>query len=301
MPATNDAPVSTLSRLTRFAPALFVVLWATGFIGGKLGLPYAEPLTFLLIRFIIVLLILVPLALILRAPWPKNPQEWGHAAVAGLLLHAGYLGGVFSAIHHGMSAGVTSLIVGLQPVLTAILAAVWFRDKVTRRQWLGLVLGFAGVALVVSGKINLQAGDATSLSLTLLALVSITLGTLYQKRYCQNLNLLSGNVIQFSACALLYLVLAPALETMQVQWTGQFVFALCWLVFVLSIVSIMLLYVLIRQGAATQVTSLFYMVPPATAIMAWLIFDETLNGWAMLGMAICAAGVYLVVRQPRSG
>lgn len=300
MPATNDAEVSASPDLIKFAPALFVVLWSTGFIGGKLGLPYAEPLTFLLIRFIIVLLILVPLAFIMRASWPKTTKDWGHTAVAGLLLHAGYLGGVFSAIHHGMSAGVTSLIVGLQPVLTAILAALWFRDKVTQRQWLGLVLGFVGVALVVSGKIDLKAGDATSLSLALLALASITMGTLYQKRYCQNLNLLSGTVIQYGACALLYFMLAPMLETMRVQWTGQFVFALFWLVFVLSIVSIMLLYVLIRRGAATQVTSLFYMVPPATAVMAWLIFRETLNGWAMLGMLICACGVYLVVRQPRN-
>lgn len=283
----------------KLAPAAFVGLWATGFIGGKLGLPFAEPITFLLIRFIAVLLILTPIAFVMRAPWPATKKDYLHTAVAGLLLHAGYLGGVFSAIHHGMSAGVVSLIVGLQPVLTAVLAAVWLKDKVTRIQWIGLALGFFGVALVVSGKSNLTNADSASYALALLALISITLGTLYQKRYCQNLNLLSGTVIQFSACAMLYLLLAPLLETMQVRWTGQFIFALGWLVIVLSIASIMLLYVLIRRGAATRVTSLFYMVPPATAVMAWLIFGETMTGWALAGMVMCGAGVLLVVRQPK--
>ena len=153
------------------------------------------------------------------------------------------------------------------------------------------------MALVVSGKSNLQNADYSSYALALMALLSITLGTLYQKRYCQNLHLLSGTVIQYVACAGLYLILAPNLETMQVQWTGQFIFALAWLVLVLSIASIMLLYVLIRRGAATRVTSLFYMVPPTTAVMAWLIFGETMTGWALAGMAMCGIGVLLVVRQ----
>jgi drug/metabolite transporter (DMT)-like permease len=297
--AANATASASLSFIN-FAPAVFVCLWATGFIGSKLGLPYVEPLTFLLIRFIVVLLILIPLTFIMRAPWPVGRKAWAHTAIAGLLLHAGYLGGVFSAIHLGMSAGVTSLIVGLQPVLTALLAATWFKDKVTRTQWFGLVLGFVGVALVVSGKLHMNATDIKPFGLALLALVSITFGTLYQKRYCQNLNLLSGTVIQYSSCLVLYSVLAPMLETMQVQWTGQFIFALAWLVIVLSIASVMLLYLLIRQGAATRVTSLFYLVPPATAIMAWLIFGETLTGWALLGMLICGFGVALVVRQPRT-
>ncbi len=286
-------------RLIHVAPPLFVVLWATGFIGGKLGLPYAEPLTFLLLRFIAVLLILLPVTLILRAPWPPSGKEWGHTAVAGLLVHAGYLGGVFSAIHLGLSAGLSALIVGLQPVLTAVLAALWLKDHVTGKQWTGLGLGLVGVAMVVSNKIGWQAKDATAIGLAVAALVSITLGTLYQKRYCQRLNLLSATVIQYAVCAVLYLTLAPMLETMQVQWSGQFIFALAWLVVVLSIVSILLLYFLIRRGAATQVTSLFYMVPPTTAIMAWFLFDETLTGWSLAGMALCALGVALVVRPSK--
>jgi drug/metabolite transporter (DMT)-like permease len=297
--APNKLHASSSFSLIKFAPITFVCLWATGFIGGKLGLPYAEPITFLLIRFLVVLAILLPVTLLMKAPWPKNGKDWIHTAVAGLLLHAGYLGGVFSAIHHGMSAGVVSLIVGLQPVFTAILAAAWFKDKISYRQWLGLALGFAGVALVVSGKVSLKGADLAPFALALMALASITLGTLYQKRYCQNLNLLSGTVIQFSACAVLYAMLAPMLESMRVQWTGQFIFALGWLVIVLSIASIMLLYVLIRRGAATQVTSLFYMVPPTTAVMAWLIFGETMTGWALAGMVICGLGVWLVVRQPK--
>jgi drug/metabolite transporter (DMT)-like permease len=290
---------SSSLRLIRFAPALFVCLWATGFIGGKLGLPYAEPLTFLLLRFIAVLSILIPVTLVMRAPWPGSKREWGHVAIAGLLLHAGYLGGVFSAIHHGLSAGLTALIVGLQPVLTAVLAALWFKDKVSNRQWLGLGLGLVGVALVVSGKLAWNKEGGAAIGLAIMALVSITLGTLYQKWYCQNLNLLSGTAIQYAVCALLYLALAPMLESMRVQWTGEFVFALAWLVIVLSIVSVLLLYVLIRRGAATEVTSLFYMVPPTTAVMAWALFNETLTGWSLIGMLVCVLGVALVVRPSR--
>lgn len=285
--------------LIKLAPAAFVCSWASGFLGGKLGLPYARPLTFLLLRFVSVLVILVPLSVVIRAPWPSRFKDWGHIAIAGLLLQAGYLGNVFSAIHHGMSAGVVSLIVGLQPVLTAFLAAAWLKERVNGRQWAGLGLGLVGVALVVSGKLSLR-GDVTSLLLALAALACITLGTLYQKRFCPNLHLLTGSVIQYAASAALYLVLAPLLESMHVQWSGTFIFALTWLVLVLSIGSVMLLFLLIRKGAATKVTSLFYLVPPTTAVMAWLLFGETFTGWALAGLVACALGVALVVRQPKT-
>lgn len=293
----NVHPLSL--RFLPFAPPLFVCLWATGFIGGKLGLPYAEPLTFLLLRFVVVLLVLVPVTLLVRAPWPKQGRDWMHTAFAGLLVHAGYLGGVFIAIDQGLSAGVTALIVGMQPLLTALLAASWFKDKVTGRQWIGLGLGLVGVLLVVSSKLDWQAGPGASIGFALIALASITFGTLYQKRYCQHLNLLSGTSIQYAVCAVLYAVLAPLWETMRIQWTGQFVFALAWLVVVLSIFSILLLYFLIRHGAATEVTSLFYMVPPTTAVLAWILFEETLTGWALAGMGFCAFGVALVTKRPR--
>jgi len=297
---TIDATAARADNgLVRFAPATFVVLWSSGFIGGKLGLPYAGPLTFLLIRFAAVVAVLLPIAWLLKAAWPRSGRDWAHIAVAGLMLHAGYLGGVFSALSLGMSAGVVALIVGLQPVLTAFLAAAWLGERVTPRQWLGLCLGLLGVALVVCEKLDLSA-DAAAFALALLALASITLGTIYQKRYCPHLNLLSGAVIQYGACLALYLLLAPLLEDLQVQWTPQFLFALGWLVLVLSIASIMLLYVLIRRGAATRVTALFYLVPPTTALMAWLLFGERFGGWALLGMASCALGVALVVRPPRA-
>lgn len=280
------------------APVTFVVLWSSGFIGAKYGLPYAGPLTFLTIRFAAVLVILLPIALLLRAAWPSRGRDYAHIAVAGLLLHAGYLSGVFGALHHGMSAGVIALIVGLQPVLTAVLATAWLKERISTRQVLGLILGLVGVALVVWEKLDLSA-DATAFQLALLALCAITVGTLYQKRHCPHLNLLSGATIQYAACLGCMLVLAPLLEDMRVAWTPQFLFALGWLVFVLSIASIMLLYVLIRRGAATRVTALFYLVPPTTALMAWLLFGERFSVWAMLGMAVCALGVALVVRQPR--
>lgn len=295
----NPAPASAATGgWIALAPATFVVLWSSGFIGAKFGLPYTGPLTFLTIRFAAVLIVLLPIALALRAAWPSSGRDYVHIAVAGLLLHAGYLSGVFGALHHGMSAGVIALIVGLQPVLTAMLATAWLGERVTARQITGLVLGLAGVALVVWEKLDLSA-DATAFQLALLALCAITFGTLYQKRYCTHLNLLSGATIQYAACLGCMLILAPLLEDLHVAWTPQFLFALGWLVFVLSIASIMLLYVLIRHGAATRVTALFYLVPPTTALMAWLLFGERFSVWAMLGMAICAVGVAMVVRQPR--
>lgn len=286
-------------ELIALAPAAFVVLWSTGFIGGKLGLPYTGPLTFLLLRFAAVLALLIPIAFLLGAVWPRSGREYFHIAVAGLLLHAGYQGGVFTALHLGMGAGVVALLVSLQPALTGVLAMVWLNDRVVGRQWLGLILGIIGVALVVADKLTLQF-DQGALLAALIALASITIGTLYQKRYCPNLKLLSGAVIQYAACLAIYLVLAPTFESISVQWTGEFIFALGWLVVVLSIATIMILYLLIRRGAATQVTSLFYLVPPTTAIMAWLLLDETFTGWALAGLLICAVGVAMVVRQPRA-
>jgi drug/metabolite transporter (DMT)-like permease len=276
-------------------PALFVLLWSTGFVSAKYGLPYAEPLTFLLLRFVLVVALMLPLALVMRAAWPDSARQWAHVAVAGALMQGGYLSGVFCSIHLGMSAGVSALIVGIQPILTAFASAPLFGERLHARQWSGLFLGFGGVLLVVMGRSALSGITPATLALSLLALVSITAGTLYQKRYCGAVDLRTGSVIQFSAAGLLVLPLALAFETMQVRWTGEFVFALGWLVLVLSIGAISVLYVLIRKGAATKVASFFYLVPPTTALMAYAMFGETLNGMAMLGMALAAIGVALVV------
>ncbi|WP_207481491.1 DMT family transporter [Arenibaculum pallidiluteum] len=278
-------------------PAFFVVLWSTGFIGAKYGLPYAEPLTFLLIRLGLVAVVLGAVALAMRAPWPRRAADWGHIVLVGLLVHGVYLGGVFTAIAHGLPAGLTALIVGLQPLLTATLVGPLLGERVTRRQWAGLVLGLAGVLLVVQQKIALRAEDAAALCLAAAALVGITLGTLHQKRFCTGMDLRSGTAIQYAATAAALAIAAPLAETMEVRWTGEFLFALAWLSFVLSVGAVFLLFALIRRGAAASVASLFYLVPPCTALTAWLLFDETLGPVALLGMGIAAAGVALVNRR----
>ncbi len=277
-------------------PFLFVFLWSTGFIGAKFGLPYGEPLTFLLLRYALVVSLMLAIVFLTRAPWPREPRQWLHIAVTGVLLHGGYLGGVFTAIHRGLPAGVTALVVGMQPLLTAVAAGWLLGERVRPRQWLGLVLGLVGVGLVVSGKL----GGGTSreglwfmLAPALLALVGITLGTLYQKRSCPHFDLRSGSVIQFLPAALVTLPVALATEHMSVQWTGEFVFALLWLVLVLSIGAISLLNLLIRQGSAVNVASLFYLTPPTTALIAWGLFGETLAPLALVGMGLAVSGVYL--------
>lgn len=295
--STRPPPPDRSHDLTPAAitvPALFVLLWSTGFIGARLGLPHAEPLTFLALRYAVVLVILAPLALILRATWPATWRDARHIAVAGLLMQGGYLGGVFSAVHAGMSAGIVALIVGMQPLLTAAAAGRMLGERVAPRQWAGLALGLAGVTLVVWQKMSVQGMSAASLLFALLALASITAGMLYQKRHCPLFDARAGATIQFGAALAVTLPLAWALETMQVRWNGEFVFALGWLSLVLSVGATTLLFRLIARGAATRVTSLFYLTPAVTAVMAWLMFDDTLGAVALAGMAIAVAGVALV-------
>lgn len=284
----------------RSIPLVFVFLWSTGFIGAKFGLPHAPPISFLLLRFALVVALMLPITLVFRARWPKSPQQVVHIAVSGVLLHGGYLGGVFAAIYFGMSAGLVSLIVGLQPVLTAFAAAPILGERVSRRQWLGLLLGLGGVALVVLQKITMSGLAVLPISLALIALISITMGTLYQKRYCAPFDLRSGSVIQFVAAGLALLPFGLLFETMRVEWAQEFIFALAWLALVLSISAISLLTLLIRRGAATTVASLFYLTPPTTALLAYVLFGETLTGIALGGMALAIAGVALIVVVPRS-
>lgn len=285
--------------MQRLLPLLFVFLWSTGFIGAKFGLPYAEPLTFLLSRYLLVVSLMLAIVFLTRAPWPREPRQWLHIGVSGVLVHGFYLGGVFMAIRHGLPAGITALLVGMQPLLTALAAGWWLGEKVVPRQWLGLVLGFVGVGLVVSGKL---AGGLEALSGMLLpalvALLGITAGTLYQKRFCARFDLRTGSVLQFVPAALLTLPVALATETMQIQWSGEFIFALLWLVLVLSIGAISLLNVLIRQGSAVNVARLFYLTPPTTALIAWGMFGETLGLTALVGMGLAVAGVYLARGNP---
>ena len=289
------------SRLPMAAmPAVFVLLWSTGFIGAKYGLPYAEPFTFLVLRFAAVILLLAAVAVLTRAPWPRDPRLVGHLAVSGILVHGCYLGGVFAAISQGLPSGLVALIVGLQPLLTALVAGPVLGEQVSGRQWLGFALGLAGVSLVVSSRLVGGAPlglSGTSLACAVLALAGITAATLYQKRYCTGMDLRTGAVIQYAGAAAIMLPAALLTETMQVNWTGDFIFALVWLVLVLSVGAISLLMTLIRLGEAARVASLFYLVPPVTALMAWGLFDERLSPLALAGMALAVLGVALVVRR----
>jgi drug/metabolite transporter (DMT)-like permease len=287
------------TRFTQSAPLLFVVLWSSGFIGAKFGLPYAEPLTFLALRFAAVVAVLALLAWHFGRPLAEPaPNLLLHTAVAGILIHDGYLIGVFGAIHQGMSAGVIALIVGMQPILTGLLAGLLLGERVTARQWAGLALGFGGVALVVSSRASGQGINAASLSLALMALFAITLGTLYQKRFCVGMDLWRGSLVQFAAALVVIAPLAFWLESQPVQWTGEFVFALAWLVLVLSVGAISLLHLLIRKGEATRVSALFYLTPPTTAVMAFFIFGEPFTPHMAAGMVLAATGVALVTRTP---
>jgi drug/metabolite transporter (DMT)-like permease len=284
----------TLEDLAVFAaPGIFVLLWASGFIGAKLGLAYVEPLTFLSLRMILVVSLL---ALVIAATRPKWPDARGilHSAATGLMVHGLYLGGVFLAIENGMSAGLVALIVSLQPVVTSTVANRWLGERVLLRQWLGLALGIAGVYLILYEKAAPGGAGLLAFAAAATALAGITAGTLYQKRFGGGMDWRPALAVQYAAAGLLFGAGALAFESRVVHWTPQLVFALSWLVFVLSLGAVWLLYFLIRRAAATRVVSLFYLTPPVTALMAWALFDERLQPLALAGMAVCVAGVFLV-------
>ena len=288
-------------------PAVFVLIWSTGFVVAKFGLPYAPPLGFLSIRYLLSLLCFLLWIQLARVSWPRGHQQWLHLAVSGVLIHAGYLGGVWMAIKLGMGSGLAALMVGLQPVLTALWVSSMAssqasNEKVSPRQWLGLALGFGGLILVVSRKFGSTQGvqevTAFTVAAITVALLSITAGTLYQKRYVAPADVRSANAVQIAAAFAVTLPLA-LFETGAVTWTPQFIGALAWSVLVLTLGGSSLLYMLIQRGAATTVTSLMYLVPPCTALMAWLLFAEPVTAVTVLGTAITAVGVSLVVRPAK--
>ena len=288
---------ATSMRLTRLAittaPALFVLLWSTGFIGARYGLPYIEPLTFLAVRMVFAVVIMAGIALVGGARWPVG-NEVGHSVVAGSLVHGLGLGGVFTAISQGVPAGISALIMGLQPILTSTVANRFMGEKVTPLQWLGLALGLVGVLLVLHDRNIVLAGSVLGWVANFLALIGLTLGTLYQKRYCGGIDWRTGNLIQYAAVGTLFTLGAFAFETREIQWTGELILAMAWLVLVLSIAAVALLYWLIRRSLATGFASLFYLVPVVTAFVAYILFDERLDSISMLGMVICVGGVALV-------
>ncbi len=275
-------------------PVVFVLIWSTGFIVARFGMPYAPPMKFLVLRYALSVGCFAVWAFATGARFPANRSQFKHLAVIGMLMHGGYLGGVWAAVKLGMGAGLAALLVGLQPVLTA----VWISSRggaVSRRQWSGLLLGFGGLALVVWQKLGIGEINAANFALALGALLSITAGTLYQKRFLAPCDVRTANLVQLCAAFVVTVPLA-LLESEGMQWNGQLIAALAWSVLALTLGGSSLLYLLIQRGAATAVTSLLYLVPPCTALMAWLLFAEPIAMSTVLGMGLAALGVSLVVR-----
>jgi drug/metabolite transporter (DMT)-like permease len=285
-------------ELAEFMPMVFVLIWSTGFVVARFGMPHAPPMRFLAWRFALSVLAFGLWVTVSRAAWPKGRRQWLHLAVVGTLMHAGYLGGVWGAVKLGIGAGTSALIVGLQPVLTALwISATGQEHRVAARQWLGLGMGLAGLLMVVWNKLGHGEVTPVNLALCLLALVSITAGTLYQKRFVAACDVRTANMVQLMAAFVVVLPLA-LLESEAVVATPSLIGAMAWSVLVLTLGGSSLLYMMIQRGAATRVSSLMYLVPPCTSLLAWLLFDELLTPAVLAGLALTALGVWLVVRAP---
>ena len=288
-------------------PAIFVLIWSTGFIVAKFGLPFAPPLTFLAIRYLLSIACFLVWIWLSRAIWPNDRRQWLHLGVTGILMHGGYLGGVWIAVKGGMGSGLAALIVGFQPVLTALwLSSLGAKASdnpnqavVSKRQWMGLLLGLAGLLLVVARKFG-ATNEVTLLTFAaaVFALFSITVGTLYQKQHVIATDVRTANVIQLGAAFVVTLPLAM-LEAEAITWNASFIGAMAWAVLALTLGGSSLMFMLIQRGAATTVTSLLYLVPPTTALMAWVLFGEAITVVTLLGIALTAIGVSLVVRPAR--
>ena len=280
-------------------PVVFVLIWSTGFIVARFGMPLSPPMKFLAVRYALSILCFLPWIFFAKVAWPQTRVQWLHLAMTGILMHACYLGGVWAAVKAGMGSGLSSLIVGLQPVLTAF----WLSStggRVSRRQWAGLVLGFVGLVMVVSRKFG-AGGEAhwLNMSFAIMALFGITIGTLYQKRFVAPCDVRTANVVQLAAALAVTLPLA-LLESERMQWQAELFGAMAWSVLALTLGGSSLLYLLIQRGAAASVTSLMYLVPPVTALIAWLLFSESITAVTIAGTLLTAFGVSLVVRAPKS-
>ncbi len=304
MTLSNTKPVPQQLLLVG-APSLFVVLWSTGYISARLGLPYAEAGTFLMMRFALAAIFMVALVVVSRAPLPTSFREWAHCAVVGALVHGLYLYGGFASIQEGLTPTTIAVVVGMQPVITAVLIGPILGEAVNIRQWGGFFLGTVGVVLVIVANfasIGFGSG-APAVFLSLLCVLSISVGTLYQKRFCASVDLRSGTMIQLIMAAVMMWGISSWLETGHVEWTGTFVFALMWSVLVLSVGAYTLLWWLVRRKAATNVVSLFFLMPPVTAVFDWLLFDQKVSLITLMGIAIAVAGIAIVIRygpQPSS-
>ena len=304
MTLSNTKPVPQQLLLVG-APSLFVVLWSTGYISARLGLPYAEAGTFLMMRFALAAIFMVALVVVSRAPLPASFREWVHCVVVGALVHGLYLYGGFASIQEGLTPTTIAVVVGMQPVITAVLIGPILGEAVNIRQWGGFFLGTVGVVLVIVANfasIGFGSG-APAVFLSLLCVLSISVGTLYQKRFCASVDLRSGTMIQLIMAAVMMWGISSWLETGHVEWTGTFVFALMWSVLVLSVGAYTLLWWLVRRKAATNVVSLFFLMPPVTAVFDWLLFEQKVSLITLMGIAIAVAGIAIVIRygpQPSS-
>jgi len=289
------------AALLRAMPVVFVLIWSTGFVVARYGMPHSPPMHFLALRYALSLVAFAVWIVLSRAPWPRSRSQWLHLGVTGVLMHAGYLGGVWAAVKAGLSAGSVALIVGLQPVLTALWVSWTGQEhRVARRQWLGLALGLAGLLLVVWRKLGLGEISAWNLGLAVLALISITVGTLYQKRHVLQHDVRTATFVQLLAALAVTLPWLP-FESESMRWHPELLGAMAWSVLVLTLGGSSLLFMLIQRGAATRVTSLLYLVPPCTALQAWWLFGEHLSALVLAGLVLTAVGVALVVRQPATG
>jgi drug/metabolite transporter (DMT)-like permease len=281
-------------------PALFVVLWSSGFIAAKIGLAHADTLTFLSLRYALVMVLMAGVALVMRAPWPSTFREVGHIAVAGLLLQAVYFGGVWLAMGKGVGVGAAALIVCTQPIVTALFVGPLLGERVTVRQWLGFGLGVAGVALVVARKLELGLGTGEGMAWAFVGLLGITFGTLYQKKFCAQMDPRSGATVQFFVAAVVLTPLAFLFENGVINWTPVFIASLAYMAIVLSLITMVLLTIMIRRGQVSRMTSMFFLVPPVATLFGWLILDEPVGMTALAGMAVAVIGVALVVAPQRS-
>lgn len=291
LPAAGSVRAGLLSL-----PVLFVLLWSTGYVVGKLGLPYAGPFTLLFLRFAVAALVLLAVALATRAPWPASWPQLGHLVVVGLLFQALQFAGLYSALKLGVGAAVSALIVGTMPIFTALGASVFLGERIGPRQRMGLAAGLCGVALVVWERIGTGSSALAGYGACVLALAGITLGTLYQKKFCAGMDLRTGSFVQLSAASVVACVLALAFEGLAVRWTPAFVAATAWLSIVNSIGGFSLLFIMMRKNEASKVASLFYLIPGVTAFMGYVVLGETLGWVSVAGFVVCAGAVYVCTR-----
>ena len=280
-------------------PGLFVVLWSSGYVVVRLTMPDAGPVRFLAWRFGLAAVLLAAAAVMVRAPWATRTIDYGHMGLVGLLVHGIGLGGVWIALDLGVEAGVAALVMGTQPLITAALAVILIGERIDRRMAAGLVLGFIGVTLVIHHKLA-GVGNPAGLAAVVIAVVAMTLGVLYQKRQCAHIDLVTGSTVQLACAGVACLVVAWWIDDRPVEWTPRIFAVLGWSVLVLSIAALLLLYRFLRRGDASRVSSLFYLVPPVTALMAWAVFREILAPLALAGMALTVVGVALVAAGPAS-